>query len=222
MIELIPRQRRMLAPGAVHVPGWLDLPEQRRLVVACRGWASEGPGIRAASLPNGAQMSVRTVCLGWHWYPYRYSRTRDDQDGSPVTPFPGWLADLGRRAVADAYGDAARGDAYAPDVALINFYDANARMGLHRDDDEQTLDPIVSLSLGAASLFRLGNTENRGRPWVDVELHSGDLVVFGDESRLAYHGVPKLLPAIGAPDIGLAAGRLNITLRVSGMTVAIP
>ena len=33
-------------------------------------------------------MSVRTVCLGWHWYPYRYSRTRDDQDGSPGHAVP--------------------------------------------------------------------------------------------------------------------------------------
>jgi alkylated DNA repair protein (DNA oxidative demethylase) len=66
-------------------------------------------------------------------------------------------------------------------------------------------------------VFRLGNNDNRGRPWTDVELRSGDLVVFGDESRLAYHGVPKLLPGVDVPDIGLPHGRLNLTLRVSGM-----
>ncbi len=218
--ELIPRERRTLAAGAVQLPGWLDLRQQRRLVAACRQWASEGPGIRAASLPNGARMSVRTVCLGWHWYPYRYSRTRDDQDGSPVTLFPGWLGDLGRRAVSDAYRDADRGASYAPDVALINYYDADARMGLHRDSDEKVGEPIVSLSLGAACVFRLGNTENRGRPWTDVELHSGDLLVFGDQSRLAYHGVPKLLPEVEVPDIALPHGRLNLTLRVSGLAPA--
>ncbi|MGH3671230.1 MAG: alpha-ketoglutarate-dependent dioxygenase AlkB family protein [Pseudonocardiaceae bacterium] len=217
MTELIPRQRRTLAPGAVHLPGWLDLSQQRRLVTACRQWASEGPGIRAASLPNGVPMSVRTVCLGWHWYPYRYSRTRDDQDGSAVSPFPGWLGDLGRQAVADAYLDAERATNYAPDVALINYYDADARLGLHRDSDEKVLEPIVSLSLGAACVFRLGNTTTRGRPWTDVQLHSGDLLVFGGQSRLSYHGVPKLLPGIDAPDIGLPRGRLNLTLRVSGI-----
>ena len=58
---LIPRPRRVLAPGAVHVPDWLDLDRQRALVRACREWAGEGPGIRAAALPNGARMSVRTV-----------------------------------------------------------------------------------------------------------------------------------------------------------------
>lgn len=65
-------------------------------------------------------------------------------------------------------------------------------------------------------MFRLGNTDNRGRPWTDVELRSGDLLVFGDESRLAYHGVPGLLPAVDVPDTGLSHGRLNLTLRVSG------
>ena len=78
--DLVPRERRELAPGAVHVPDWLDVHRQRSLVRHCRRWAVEGPGIRAAALPNGARMSVRTVCLGWHWIPYRYSRTRDDQD----------------------------------------------------------------------------------------------------------------------------------------------
>ena len=29
-------------------------------------------------------MSVRSVCLGWHWYPYVYSKTADDSDGAPV------------------------------------------------------------------------------------------------------------------------------------------
>jgi alkylated DNA repair protein (DNA oxidative demethylase) len=65
-------------------------------------------------------------------------------------------------------------------------------------------------------VFRFGNTEHRNRPWTDVELRSGDLFVFGGPSRLAFHGVPKTRPGTG-PDIGLAEGRLNITLRVSGM-----
>jgi alkylated DNA repair protein (DNA oxidative demethylase) len=216
---LFARTRRLVAPGAVHVADWLTVAEQRRLVDACRGWATEGPGIRAAVMPSGARTSVKTVCLGWHWYPYRYSRTRDDQDGSPVAPFPDWLVALGRRAVADAYADPARAATYTPDVALINYYDLDARLGMHRDSDERALDPVVSLSLGTACVFRLGNPERRGRPWVDIPVHSGDLVVFGDESRLAYHGVPALLPELDVPDIGLSRGRLNITLRVSGLEV---
>src|SRR6201999_2945939 len=114
-----------IAPGAVHVPGWLTLEEQRELVVACREWARGPAPMRHTKLPNGGVMSVQTVCLGWHWLPYRYSRTADDVDGAPVTAFPDWLGDLGRRAVRDAYEDPEA--AYAPDAALINFYGDGAK-----------------------------------------------------------------------------------------------
>ncbi|MDL5160575.1 alpha-ketoglutarate-dependent dioxygenase AlkB family protein [Actinomycetospora termitidis] len=218
-LELIPRPRRRLAPGVVHVPGWLGLTAQRDLVEAARAWARQGPGARRATLPGGARMSVETVCLGWHWIPYRYSRTRDDQDGSAVQPFPGWLADLGADAVADAYDDPAAGAAYRPDVALVNSYRGDARLGMHQDREELAPDPVVSLSLGTACVFRIGSPHHRRGPWQDVELCSGDLLVFGRENRLVHHGVPKLLPERDVPRVGTGPGeRLNLTLRVSGLS----
>ncbi|WP_027928428.1 alpha-ketoglutarate-dependent dioxygenase AlkB family protein [Amycolatopsis benzoatilytica] len=207
MMELLPRPRREISPGAVHLPEWLGRQEQLDLIAACRGWR----GYRSTKLPGGGVMSVRTVCLGWQWLPYCYSRTRED--GSPVEPFPHWLAELGRRALADAYERPA--EDYRPDVALVNYYDAAAKMGMHQDKDENSTEPVVSLSLGDACVFRFGNTENRNRPYTDVELRSGDLFVFGGPARLAYHGVPKTLPGTADPDLGLT-GRLNLTLRVSG------
>ncbi|MEQ7010235.1 alpha-ketoglutarate-dependent dioxygenase AlkB [Actinopolymorpha sp. B17G11] len=220
MSALLPRSQAKIAPGAVHVPDWLDLDTQRQLVQACREWATGPAGMRATRLPSGGVMSVRTVCLGWHWVPYRYSRTVDD--GSPVREFPDWLGELARRAVGEAYDDPAAAEAYQPDIALINFYDDNARMGLHQDRDERSLAPVVSLSLGDACIFRFGNTRNRNRPWTDVELRSGDLFVFGGPSRLAFHGVPRGLVNPQPPDgvggeIGLGHGRLNITIRESGL-----
>ena len=218
MTALIQRPRAEAAPGAVHVPGWLSLDEQRHLVAAARQWARPPAGMRATRLPTGSVMSVQTVCLGWHWIPYRYSRIAEDVDGAPVKEFPAWLADLGRRALADAYRDPAAASGYRPDVALINYYDEKARMGMHADRDERSLAPVISLSLGATCIFRFGNSQSRNRPWTDVELESGDLFVFGGPSRLAYHGVPRTMPGSGKPQIGLDTGRLNITLRESGLT----
>jgi len=117
-MELLPRPATEIAPGAVHLSRWLSLDEQRRLVLACREWAQPPAGMRTIRLPNGSAMSVRTLCLGWHWYPYRYLRTVDDGDRSRVKPFPDWLADLGRRAVAEAYADPQAGHRYRPDIAL--------------------------------------------------------------------------------------------------------
>ena len=215
-MELIPRERTELSPGAVHVPDWLDVDGQRRLVEACRGWARGPAPMRHTRLPSGGTMSVQTVCLGWHWLPYRYSRTADDVDGSPVTPMPGWLAELGRDALADAYGDAAPAG-YDPDAALVNFYDDAAKMGLHQDKEERSDAPVVSLSIGDSCVFRFGNTETRGKPYTDVELRSGDLFVFGGPARFAYHGVPKVLPGTADPACGMESGRLNLTLRVTGL-----
>lgn len=208
----------------MHVPDWLSLDQQRELVAHCRDWARPPAPMRATRVPGGGVMSVQTVCLGWHWIPYRYSRYAEDVDGAPVTPFPRWLVDLGRRAVADAYAGTGWGEPvdYEPDVALVNYYDDIARMGLHQDKDEGCDAPIVSLSIGDDCVFRFGNVHTRGRPYTDVVLRSGDLFVFGGPSRLAYHGVPRTRPGTADPACGLAAGRLNLTLRQTGFTDAKP
>lgn len=210
------RQPRVLAPGAVHLPAWLDHAQQRTLVDAFHAWTAGPVPIRAARLNDGHQMTVKTVCLGWHWQPYRYTRTADDVNGRRVLALPPWLIDLGRAAVADAY-DQPTGDHYRPDTALVNFYDDTARLGMHQDKDEKTDDPVVSLSVGATCRFRFGNTENRSKPYTDLDLVSGDALVFGRASRFAYHGVPKVYPDSVDPDCGLSAGRINITMRVTGL-----
>lgn len=209
--------RREIAPGAVHVPGWLTMAQQRELVTACRGWARGPAPIRHTKLPRGGVMSVQTVCIGWHWQPYAYTRTADDVNGARVAEFPPWMVDLGRRALVEAYQDSTAGDGYTPDTALINFYDDQAKLGMHQDKEERSGAPVVSLSIGDTCVFRFGNTETRTKPYTDVELASGDLFVFGGPSRFAYHGVPKVRPGTGDPASGLAGGRLNITMRVTGL-----
>ncbi|MEV4561632.1 alpha-ketoglutarate-dependent dioxygenase AlkB [Kitasatospora sp. NPDC049285] len=218
--ELFGRGRQEPAPGVVLLPGWLDGARQRELVAACREWARPPAGMRTVTLPTGGVMSVRTVCLGWHWYPYGYARTVVDGDGAPVKAFPPELGALARRAVDEAYGaraaEIAGAVGYAPDVALVNHYPHGAKMGLHRDREERVDAPVVSLSLGDDCVFRLGNTETRTRPWTDLELRSGDLLVFGGEMRFAYHGVVRTLPGTADPGLGLV-GRLNITVRQTGL-----
>ena len=214
---LVPRERCEIAPGAVHVPDWLSLSRQRELVEACRAWATGPAPMRHVKLPTGHQMSVQMVGVGWHWQPYKYTRTADDVGGAAVAEFPEWLAELGRAALVAAYLDPSAGDGYEPDVALVNFYDAAAKMGMHQDKDERSSAPVVSLSVGDSCVFRFGNPQTRGKPYVDVELASGDLFVFGGASRFAYHGVLKTLPGSAPSGCGLEQGRLNLTMRVTGM-----
>lgn len=210
------RGREGLAPGATLIPDWLTLEQQAWIVDQFREWTQGPVPIRAAKV-RGHEMSVRTVCLGWHWQPYKYTREATDVNGARVLPFPDWMVRLGRRALHVTDHDAATVSAYTPDTALVNLYDSAAHMGMHQDKDEQSLAPVVSLSVGDSCTFRFGNTENRGKPYTDVLLASGDLFVFGGASRLAYHGITKVHENTAPERCGLDRGRINITMRMTGL-----
>ena len=204
-----------IEPGAIWIPSWLGDREQIELLAACREWAKPPAGMRRPHMVDGSPFSTMSVCLGWHWYPYKYSRTCDDHDGAPVKPFPPALTDLGARACADTGFEATPFDA-----AIINYYAPGAKLGLHRDGSEGDDvigrgSPVVTISLGDTCTFRLGNNRTRNRPHRDVQLASGDLLVFGGPARGAYHGVPRTDPGTGPAYLTLD-GRLSVTLRESG------
>ena len=210
------QSRIEVAPGAFHLPGWLTIEQQRRLVSSFETWSVAPVPMRAPIVRSGYPMSVKTVCLGWHWQPYKYTRTADDVNGQRVAALPEWLGDLGRAVVAEAYGPNAA-VRYQPDAAMINFYDQVAKMGMHQDKDETVNEPVVSLSVGDSCRFRFGNVVNRNRPYRDIDLVSGDAFVFAGESRFAFHGVTKVLANTANSACGLERGRINITMRVTGI-----
>lgn len=214
--ELFVRPGIPLPEGAHHVARWLTLDQQRWIVDRFHEWVSGPVPIRAATV-RGHEMSVKTVCLGWHWRPYQYTRAAIDVNGNRVLEFPDWMVEVGQSALVAATGDAQADDGYTPDTALVNLYDDDARMGMHQDKDERSLAPVVSLSIGDTCKFRFGNTENRNKPYQDLDLGSGDLFVFGGASRLAYHGIPKVYPRTAPAGCGLERGRINITMRVTGL-----
>jgi alkylated DNA repair protein (DNA oxidative demethylase) len=169
-------------------------------------------------MPTGHLMTVQSVCLGWHWSPYAYSRTADDTDGTPVKPLPADLIALAQRAVGAAYGhDGPEAARYAPDAAIVNLYAPGAHLGLHQDGEEPSAAPVVTISLGDTCTFRLAGVDRRTAPFTDVELQSGDLLVFGGPNRRIFHGVPKVAPGTAPEGLGLPPGRLSITVRETGL-----
>jgi len=202
----------------VHIPGWLDAGTQRALVDAFRQWASPPAGLRHPRVPRGHLMSVQSVCLGWHWQPYAYSRFADDTDGAPVKPLPPLVADLARAAVADSYGaDTEAAGRYAPDAAIVNLYAPGAHLGLHQDGEEPSAAPVVTISLGDTCTFRMAGVDRRTGPFTDLRFRSSDLLVFGGRNRRIYHGVPKVHDGTAPDDLGLTPGRLSITVRETGL-----
>ncbi len=66
-------------------------------------------------------------------------------------------------------------------------------------------------------MFRLAGVGRRTSPFTDVELGSGDLLVFGGPNRRIHHGVPGVFAGTAPDDLGLPPGRLSITLRQTGL-----
>lgn len=218
--DFLPRPAVSVREGVAHLPGWLSLEQQQELVAQAREIARSVAGTPLAmtrpQLASG-QMSAYILSLGQYWrtQPYGYV---SQVDGVPVPPLPESFARLAVAAVAQAaevdpaISPWTRGR-FRPEIALVNYYPPGAHMGMHVDDSEESSAPVVSLSIGDEALFRMGNTEGRNKPWDDVTLMSGDLIVFGGPARWAYHGVQKVRDATLPPSCGLREGRLNITIR---------
>jgi len=201
-----------IAEGAVWLKRYLALDEQRALVDQCRAIMDGPAGGYVPTVRGGGKMHVRMVCLGRHWnaLTYKYESTRADHDDAPVAPVPERFVALASRAAAEA------GFAFAPDLCIMNWYDADGRMGLHQDKDEgrASIDaglPVVSISLGDTARFLFGGLRRRD-PIQSLLLESGDAFVFGGPARLRYHGVSRIVPGTAPADLGIA-GRFNLTFR---------
>jgi len=99
----------------------------------------------------------------------------------------------------------------APEACLINWYEPEAKLGLHVDADEHdTAAPVISISLGDDAWFRIGGVKRKD-PTERLLLKSGDVAILGGQARLAYHGIDRILPNT-SPLIG-KPGRFNLTMR---------
>ncbi|WP_088946127.1 alpha-ketoglutarate-dependent dioxygenase AlkB family protein [Stappia indica] len=188
------------------MPGRFDRAMQQALLEEIRAVVAAAPLFTPVMPRTGTPFSVRmTNCgpLGWvsDRTGYRY------QPEHPVTgeawpAMPPRLLDLWQELAPDAP---------PPEACLVNFYGPKARMGLHQDKDEATFEaPVISVSLGATALFRLGG-RSRKDPTRSFRLASGDVLVLGGEARLAHHGIDRLVP--GTSTLVRDDGRINLTLR---------
>lgn len=185
--------------------GLLDIATQRAILDAVRRVVAQAPFFRPVT-PNGKSMSVRMTAAGQYgWFSdkdgYRYAPTHPSGVSWPAIP-----------AEVLAVWQAVTGLERRPECCLVNYYDAEAKMGQHQDRDEANMEwPVVSISLGDDGLFRMGNV-TRGGKTESMWLQSGDVVVMGGEARLAYHGLGRI--RAGSSKLLPKGGRLNLTLRV--------
>lgn len=196
-----------LSPGFSHFPTYFSADEQARLLADVRAVMAAAP-LYAPSMPRtGKLLSVRmTNCgpLGWLTDKaggYRYEPCHPET-GQAWPPIPSRLLTLWRELANFPH---------PPEACLINYYSDDARLGSHRDEDEaERAAPVLSVSLGDDAIFHIGGL-GRSDPKTRITLRSGDVVSLGGASRLAYHGIDRVLP--GTSSLLPEGGRINITLR---------
>ena len=203
-----------IAPGAHHFPHLLTLDEQRALVARCRELVDGPVPAYVPIVRGGGAMHVRMLCLGRHWNArtYQYESARTDYDGRPAPPLPSEWRTLARDIAARADMD------LEADLCILNYYDADGRMGLHQDKDEGPVSiaagiPVVSVSIGDTARFLFGGLKRRD-PVEAIPLESGDAFVFGGPARLRYHGVSRIAAHTAPAELNLS-GRFNLTFRQS-------
>jgi DNA alkylation damage repair protein AlkB len=201
-----------IAPGAFHLNRFLAVGDQRALVDQCRALVDGAVPAYVPVVRGGGKMHVRMLCLGRHWngQTYKYEQVRSDYDHLPVPALPDRFKGLARDIARSA------GMTLDADLCILNYYDADGRMGLHQDKDESERSiaaglPVVSVSLGDTARFLFGGLR-RKEPVEARLLESGDAFVFGGPARLRYHGVSRIVAGTAPPELDLT-GRFNLTFR---------
>ena len=208
LLSSLPRTRtEPLAPGAVLLRGFATAVAPT-LLADLESMLAQAP-FRHMVTPGGYRMSVAmTNCGAAGWITdrsgYRYDPC-DPTSGMAWPPMPASFDQLATSAATQAGYPG-----FVTDACLINRYEPGARLSLHQDRNERDFaQPIVSVSLGLPATFLFGGLRRSDRPR-RLRLESGDIVVWGGPSRLAFHGIDSL--AEGEHPL-TGRYRINLTFR---------
>lgn len=92
------------------------------------------------------------------------------------------------------------------------------------DSDDLELDftkPVISISLGLSAIFLLGGKTREEAP-VPLLIRPGDVMFLAGESRLAYHGMAKVVPNDFDKDVSSVGVHRNSEISSSSQLPCIP
>lgn len=223
----------VISSGMVLLKGYISSSDQVKIVKKCRELGLGSGGFYQPGYRDGGKLNLQMMCLGKNWDPEtgKYEDERPVDNAKPP-PIPDEFFHLVKQAIQDSQALLSKEKIEAskvekelpwmtPDICIVNFYTTSGRLGLHQDKDErpETLRkglPVVSFSIGDSAEFLYSNQRDVFNA-DKVLLESGDVLIFGGESRLIFHGVasilPNTFPQVLLKETNLRPGRLNLTFR---------
>lgn len=241
LLEVVEREKDIadrdvvvLQSGFVHLVGFVPPDLQQRVVDALREPGLSEVGFFTEQF-DGCKVvtDAQRMYLGQHWNAStrRWEATRGNMDGAPVAPLPKLFVDLYQEAIARANREMSRGpnkkrklpplpDGGPPTLAVVNYYAESGSMQIHQDktESQESIDagaPVLCICLGGAcDLAYSAEAPSGNKKPKTLRLESGDVYIFGGESRLLWHGILRVLPRSAPPSLRLLPGRLSVTLRV--------
>lgn len=192
-----------------HIPSWMPWADRHTLL---RLWGDTLARSRTSWVPSithGTYASCRTVTLT----PDPPSPTWDPGTrGTLAARLPNWAIDVGQAALRDV--GLSHPHTPPPNFAILSYLGPGARVSMQHTAD--LFDgPIVSIAIGAECIFRLHDTESRGRAYTERHFRSGDLLVFSTDSPTIWRGRGHVGRGPNVALTGLTAGRLSLTLGVA-------
>ncbi|KAF6146451.1 hypothetical protein GIB67_037751 [Kingdonia uniflora] len=224
---------RFLQTGMVLLENHIIRSDQIKIVKKCRELGIGLGGFYIPGYDSGSKLQLRMMCLGKNWEPQskEYVDVRS-VDGAKAPIIPEEFKKLAEEAIQYSHELLIK-EKYKienvkeilplmhPDICIVNFYTQSGKLGLHQDRDESPESlhkrlPVVSFSIGDDAEFLYGDDRDVDKA-KKVTLKSGDVLIFGGESRHIFHGVSSIIPN-SAPkylsdDANLRPGRINLTFR---------
>ncbi|XP_047942819.1 uncharacterized protein LOC125189601 [Salvia hispanica] len=207
--DLVEESAVVLGPGMILLKCYIPLLEQLNIINKCRELGCGPGGFYQPGYNDGAKLHCYMMCLGLGWNPQTasYGERRCHDNAAPPL-LPNEFISLVCRALDHSHTLIERNlkvdnindtlPKMSPDVCIVNFYPCNGWLGFHQDryETQESLDkrlPVVSISIGASAEFLYGEERDVNKA-KSVLLESGDVLIFGGESRHIYHGVKAILP----------------------------
>ncbi|SPP86472.1 blast:Alkylated DNA repair protein alkB homolog 1 [Drosophila guanche] len=137
---------------------------------------------------NLKEMQRLKVAMRWTTFGYHHNWDTKIYDVSMHSPVPDDLNSL-----CAFFASVLGFNNFKAEAGIVNYYPIGTSLSGHTDHSEPNHSaPLFSFSFGQTAIFLIGGKTNDETPTA-LYIHSGDVLIMSEESRLCYHAVPRII-----------------------------